>query len=233
MLGVLQQLAQHPAGVVAPAAGVCDAATPTPTGDAAIARARQALTAIGVDTTATQVSVQADTGDTPTSAARYVYVSFAHTLDGALTGVQWSVTLVGDGVQSLWGPLAPLVELGTYDVISPAQAVERLNDPRFGSSGGIMPMARSTAQGVATDTAVAPADSTVPPVVPAVPAAGTAISWPVSEVTLVSARLGVALTTLPSGAAILVPTYELTDSDGGTWSVIAVVDSQLDFAPVG
>ena len=230
------------AGVVVPAAGVCDASTPTPTGDAAIERARQALTAIGVDTTSTQVSVQADTGDTSSvrdtgdatsSAARYVYVTFAHVLDGALTGVQWSVTLVGDGVQNLWGPLAPLVEFGTYDVISPAQAVERMNDPRFGSSGGVMPMARAESEGVATDAVVAPDDSTAEPVVPTVPAAGAAISWPVTEVTLVSARLGVALTTLPSGAAMLVPTYELTDSDGGTWSVIAVADSQLDFAPVG
>jgi len=221
------------AGVVAPAAGVCDGSTVTPTGDAAIERARQALTAIGVDTTSTQVSVQADTGDTTTAAARYVYETFAHVLDGALTGVQWSVTLVGDGVQNLWGPLAPLVELGTYDVISPAQAVERMNDPRFGSSGGVMPMARAESEGVATDAVVAPDDSTAEPVVPTVPAAGAAISWPVTEVTLVSARLGVALTTLPSGAAMLVPTYELTDSDGGTWSVIAVADSQLDFAPVG
>jgi hypothetical protein len=32
---------------------------------------------------------------------------------------------------------------------------------------------------------------------------------------------------------VLVPTYELADADGTTWSVIAVVDDQLDFAPVG
>ena len=44
---------------------------------------------------------------------------------------------------------------------------------------------------------------------------------------------GVALTTLPTGASVLVPTYELADADGVTWSVIAVVDDQLDFSAAG
>jgi hypothetical protein len=30
-----------------------------------------------------------------------------------------------------------------------------------------------------------------------------------------------------------VPTYELASADGSTWSVIAVVDDQLDFSAAG
>ena len=133
-------------------------------------------------------------------------------------------------MQSLYAPLAPLVELGSYDVVSPTEAVARLGDPRFGASGGggVMPLA---AEGMRADDSV----SSVPtePTVPATPTAGSPLAWPVQEVTLVSARLGVALTTLPTGASVLVPTYELADADGATWSVIAVVDDQLDFSAVG
>jgi len=84
---------------------------------------------------------------------------------------------------------------------------------------------------VADDSVVSP--EMTEPTVPATPGAGSPLAWPVQEVTLVSARLGVALTTLPTGASVLVPTYELADADGTTWSVIAVVDDQLDFSAAG
>ena len=72
-----------------------------------------------------------------------------------------------------------------------------------------MPLA---AEGMRADDSV----SSVPtePTVPATPTAGSPLAWPVQQVTLVSARLGVALTTLPTGASVLVPTYELADADG-------------------
>ena len=108
--------------------------------------------------------------------------------------------------------------------------MDRLGDPRFGASGGggVMPLA---AEGMRADDSVS--SEPTEPTVPATPTAGSPLAWPVQEVTLVSARLGVALTTLPTGASVLVPTYELADADGVTWSVIAVVDDQLDFSAVG
>jgi hypothetical protein len=206
----------------------------TPTGDAATARAREALAAVGIDTTGTQVQVDDSNakGEGNVGAA-YVYVSFQQVIDGRLTGVGWSVSLVGDGVQSLNGTLAPLVTLGSYDVVSPAQAVERLNDPRFGASGGLYyPMdgrAYAAAEGSAGSTAVATAEPSQDPTVPPAPTPGGAIAWPVQTVTLVSAELGLALTTQPSGAQVLVPAYALTDTTGATWSVVAVADTRLDF----
>ncbi|OZB48258.1 MAG: hypothetical protein B7X40_07615 [Cellulomonas sp. 14-74-6] len=276
-----------------------------PTGDAAVAKVRALFHALGVDLTGATVQVgqpekpvQDGAGATVPTAGRET-VMFSQVVDGQLTGVTWSATLVGSGVQSLWGPLAPLVDLGRYQVISPAAAVERLHDPRFGAfGGGPVPMAAGGVQvdsgvedpaiGSATSGAVPPPDaastgsatsgavppqvqpsvtapaaassgtatagpgviapapavtpgaeptaapsSTVPPVAPTTPSAGSAIAWPVRRVTITSARLGLAVTQLPSGAAVLVPTYQLTDAEGGTWSVIAVVDAQLDLNAAG
>jgi hypothetical protein len=75
-------------------------------------------------------------------------------------------------------------------------------------------------------------DSAAPeqPTVPATVEAGSAIGWPVTDITITKARLGLATHTEPSGSTALVPSYELTGSDGSTWAVIAVVDQQLDTA---
>ena len=214
---------------------VCTPGT-TPTGDAATARAREALAAVGIDTTGAQVQVDdSNVKGEGNAGAAYVYVSFQQVIDGRLTGVGWSVTLVGDGVQNLNGPLAPLVSLGSYDVISPAAAVDRLNDPRFGASGGgsFTPMVgrlyATTEGSIGVPYPTETSDPGQPPVVPAAPRPGAAISWPVQQVTLVSADLGLALTSTPGGAQLLVPAYALTDSTGATWSVVAVADAGLDF----
>lgn len=220
---------------------VCATGT-TPTGDAAIARARDVLTSLGIDTVGTQVQVDDSNGKgAGAAAAAFVNVAFQQVLDGRLTGVSWSVTLVGDGVQSLNGTLARLVSLGSYPVVSPAAAVERLNDPRFGAGGGVayaMGAAGTASSGVAssgtadlpTPAAVATANPTQPPTVPPAPQPGAAIAWPVRHVTLVSAQLGVALTYQVDGSQALVPAYVLTDTTGATWSVVAVADDHLDFA---
>ncbi|MFC8191046.1 hypothetical protein ACFUMH_05210 [Cellulomonas sp. NPDC057328] len=216
---------------------VCDPGA-TPTGDAAVAAARDLVGRLGVDTAGYEFAVAEDTG-----VPGLVQVQGTQVVDGTQTGVAWSVGLAGDGVQSVSGPLASLVELGTYDVVGAADAVDRLNDPRFGASfGGVMPFARAAgaAEGAVADDAVgimpvepepepAPAEPTVPPV----PAPGSPIAWPVQEVTLVDARLGVTLLTAPDGATLLVPAWELTDADGRTWSVVAVAEDQLDLSPAG
>ncbi len=220
---------------------VCATGT-TPTGDAAIARARDVLTSLGIDTTGTQVQVDDSKGKGAGAAgAAFVNVAFRQVLDGRLTGVSWNVTLVGDGVQSLNGTLARLVSLGSYPVISPAAAAERLNDPRFGAAGGVAyamgaagvassGVASSGPAGLPTPAAVATANPSQPPTVPPAPRPGAAIAWPVRHVTLVSAQLGVALTSQADGAQVLVPAYVLTDTTGATWSVVAVADDHLDFA---
>lgn len=216
---------------------VCDPAS-TPTGDAAVAAARDLVQRLGVDTAGYEFAVTDDTG-----VPGLVNVQAAQVVDGTQTGVLWSVGLAGNGVQSASGPLATLVELGTYDVVGAAEAVERLNDPRFGASfGGVVPLARAAAEGAVADDARADDAVSVPaepvpvpaePTVPPVPAPGSPIAWPVQHVTLVDARLGVTLLGTADGASLLVPAWELTDADGQTWSVVAVAEDQLDLSPVG
>lgn len=205
---------------------VCDPAS-TPRGDAAVGKARDVLGEWGVDLTGYEFTVTDETG-----VPGLVSVTGAQVVDGTQTGLGWSVQLAGTGVQSVSGPLATLVELGTYDYVSADEAVQRLNDPRFGASnGGVVPLAARAEPFVAEDTVgtlevPATDEATVPPV----PARGDRVPWPVQEVTITSARLGVTLLTAPTGATLLVPAWELSDADGGTWSVVAVVEDQLDLS---
>lgn len=195
-----------------------------PSVDAATLTLQDAMTALGVDFTGWEFDGSSDTGSTSAQVSAY------QVLAGQRTGLQWSATVVGDGLQSLNGFMAPVVDLGVYDTVSPTQAVERLSDPRFGVSGSaVMPMAEYAGAAAGQDT-TASDDAVAVAQAPVTPAAGAAIAWPVREVSIVSARLGVALTYQADGAALLAPAYELTDGDGGVWAVIAVADAQLNFA---
>ena len=194
-----------------------------PKGDAAIAVLRGTLDAIGLDPGDFEF-VTEDYGDDT-----WTYVTAYQVVDGQRTGMAWGASLSGAGLQSLNGSLAPTVPLGQYDVVGPQEAVLRLSDPRFGSSGGgYYPLAGDGATRAMEDTATAPTPSVPAPVTP-----GARIAWPVSEVTITQARLGLAMHTQPDGAVLLVPSYELTSNDGAIWSVIAVADSHLNFAAEG
>jgi hypothetical protein len=191
-----------------------------PKGDAAVAVLRSTLSAIGFDASAFEY-VAEDYGD-----AAWTYVTAYQVVDGQRTGMAWGAALSGAGLQSLNGALAPLVSLGSYDVISPADAVLRLSDPRFGSGGGgYYPMAEGGEERVMMDIPAAPS-------VPEAVTPGSRIGWPVSQVTITQARLGLAMHTQPDGAVLLAPSYELISGDGAVWSVIAVADSHLDFSAV-
>lgn len=195
---------------------------PAPSAEDAASRLRDLLGALGVDAAGYEL-VSEDWSD-----AQWTYVTAYQVVDGQRSGLSWSATFTGAGLHSLYGSLAPLVELGEYDVVSPAEAVERLGDPRFGAGGGPIAWAQDA---VARSEMVEPM-----PVTPTVPPAvtpGSQLSWPVAEVTIVSARLGVAVHTQADGAVVLAPTYELTSADGGVWSVIAVVDEALDMSTQG
>ncbi|KGM15144.1 hypothetical protein N867_11675, partial [Actinotalea fermentans ATCC 43279 = JCM 9966 = DSM 3133] len=189
-----------------------------PTGEAAADVLRERMSALGVDPAGYEVVVE-DSGD-----PAYAYVVGHQVVDGQRTGLTWNATLTGAGVSGLYGFTAALVDLGEYDVISPAAAVERLNDPRFGASvSGPVRMAESAAS-----VSVAPEEPDGTPPAPLTP--GSAFAWPVQFVTITQARLGVAVVTGADGATALAPSYELTGADGSVWSVIAVDEAQLQFA---
>jgi hypothetical protein len=265
--------------------GVCPQPTVAPiTNDVAIKRAKALLTDLGIDASVVSgatYDVSHDEGSGST------YATVSQQLPDGSVGATWSISWVGDQVSSVSGVMAPLVPLDTMDVISPAAAVARLSDPRFGQMmdgsvwGGPVPMgmAASTADGGGTamnsqgfvppagqrmtpgrsqpgwspsggvssdgsltvssspgapingtgtsDTSTsAPAPDPTPP---ATLQPGDPIPWPVQQVTITSALLVVVPYTLNDGAVALLPAYRLTSADGGSWTVLALTDSALDF----
>ncbi|CAM5788484.1 hypothetical protein [Cellulomonas persica] len=198
-----------------------DCAGDAPSESSAISTAKEVLDELGLD-------ADAFTFDASSESSASTNVTGTLVVDDQSTGAAWTFVVMDDGVQSAYGPLAPLVELGDYDVISPADAVERLNDPRFSATqSGIWPLAasaRAAEEPALVDDGAASDEATVPPTLHA----GDPIAWPVTDVTITGARLGVALQYLDNGASALIPAYELTDAAGASWSVIAVVEDQLD-----
>lgn len=199
-----------------------------PSGADAVDALRDVLGSLGLDAAGYEVVAEEQAADE--GAPRATTVTAYEVVEGQRTGTQWSATYSGAGLASLYGSLAPRVAIGAYDVVSPAEAVDRLGDPRFGG-GGMIALARegATAQAVPEIAPVEPEAPTVPPTV----GEGARFAWPVTDVTIRDARLGLAVEYQPDGAAVLLPAYELSDADGNVWSVVAVADDQLDFSPAG
>ncbi|WP_353708401.1 hypothetical protein ABRQ22_02075 [Cellulosimicrobium sp. ES-005] len=199
-----------------------------PSGADAVERLRDLLGTLGLDPAGYEVVAEEQPADQ--GAPRATTATAYEVVEGRRTGTQWSATYSGDGLASLYGSLAPRVAIGAYDVVSPAEAVDRLGDPRFGG-GGMIAFAREdgTAQAVPEIAPAEPEAPTVPPTV----GEGARFAWPVTDVTITDARLGHAVQYQPDGAAVLLPAYELSDADGNVWSVVAVVDDRLDFSPAG
>jgi len=190
-----------------------------PVGDRAARRAlTDIMTRLGVDPSGFEIEVAEQTDDEPGR-----WVTAFQVVGGSRTGAQWSATVGPDGVAWLDGFLAATTDLGEYPVISAAEAVDRLGDPRF--AGSAWPVVYSEEAEYAEPDE--PAEPTAPP---APPAAGDKVDWPVSDVEITDARLGLALQTQTDGAVALVPAYELSDADGNAWSVLAVADAATDYS---
>lgn len=227
--GVSSDPAEPPVGTPCP--------TTTLSSEEAVSRARDLLTAAGVQLGDARFSATGSDGQS--------WVQAEQVVGGSTTGVTWSVGFVGQKVQQAWGPLAGTVDLGEYALVSPADAVARLADPRFAGAGMVMPMGAQARGASATAPAMTegldaprmsegpdtpdPAQSTAPTAVP-LPSAGAPLSWGVRPVVLVSAELTLAATPLGDGTMVLLPSYLLTDADGGTWQAPAVSDAGLGLA---
>lgn len=199
---------------------------PAPEADVAMAQLREVIAAAGLDPADYEL-VEEELDDRV-----FTHVSAHQTIDGRRTGMIWSASFNGAGLQSVYGSAAPVIDLGEYEVISPRAAVERLSDPRFGNGWG-GPMRYVDGAGPdGGDWGVAPEmPEPEPMTVPPAPAAGSPISWPVDEVTIVDAQPSLVTHIQRDGAALLVPGYDLISQDGGIWSVIAVAERHLDLSP--
>lgn len=116
-------------------------------------------------------------------------------------------------VGEVWfsGPDADRVSLGNYPLVSAAEAIGRLGDPQYA-----LPWV--------TDVDSPPADPGGAPV----PEPGADLPWPVVQVRLVDAELGVAAYERADGGTFSLPTWYLIDDRGGRWPVMAVAAGSLD-----
>jgi len=193
----------------------CVAATPMPTEEQARAAMTRFLAATGVDEAQTQITV------TPYEESKTISVTAARVVGDNLTVVTSTATVSAKGTLYANGPTAPVVSLGDYRIVSPAEAAARLNDPVFA------PAYPSQAAGQVDSTQFA-GPATEPP---AAPAAGSKVPWGITEFSIASARLGLALLTSIHDERFLAPAYEFTDTEGNVWSVPALAESEID--PVG
>jgi len=201
-------------GVVEP----CEPTGTAPSEATAIDALRSIITATGRDADAFEYSSQTWEGSVTRTAQALPVI------DGQRLDQGWSAEVSEKGLLSAYGALADLVPLGDYEIVSEQEAFERLSDPRFGAQMTALPIAYR--EDAVSDTATEWVPPTEPP---ATPTSGASVSWPVNQVEIVSARLGLASQWQPDGSVLVVPAYEFTDAGGGTWSVIAVADSKLDF----
>lgn len=134
---------------------------------------------------------------------------------GQWTPGSWSFNFIGNTFSSANGTIASLAPAGSYQLISPVQAVERLSDPRFGAPM----MVTQPDMGIQVWEPTAPGSFT-----------GGPIPWPVAQMAITGAELRTTAVALTNGVTVLAPTYRLSTADGYAWDVIAVADSGFDFA---
>lgn len=195
----------------------CEPTGTAPGEAAAIDALRSVIAASGADPGAFEYSSETWEGS-PTR-----YAQAWPVVDGQRLDQAWSLELAEAGTVNASGSLAAIVAIGDYPIVSEQEGFERLSDIRFGAQMTAMPLAAREGEAVTEEW--------VPPTAPpATPGDGTAVSWPVDDVEIVDARLGLTTQWQPDGSVLVVPAYEFTDADGGTWSVIAVADSALDFS---
>jgi hypothetical protein len=190
--------------------------------ETATQRVKDLITAVGLDPATFEFDVQADAS--PESG--YLSVAAYPLVGGARIDLAWWFSFVGDQLSGANGQLAPVVAAGDYTVISPAQAVARLNDPRFGANGPIYPAGGP----IPVDPGIGTTQSSDTVTTPPAPVTDGTVSWPVNQVSITGATLGLGTQYQPDGTVLLLPTYTLSDGSGATWSVIAITDDRLDFS---
>jgi hypothetical protein len=146
-------------------------------------------------------------------------------VEGQRTQLAWSFTFTGEDIAWANGFAAGLERIPAYPVVGAHTAVVRSADPRFASFGPtpldgsiVTPMA-------AADTSVS-SDSA--PRAPRGNPRLVQVWWDPAVAT--GAELSLAQYWQPDGTLLILPAYRITTADDrGTWAVIAVSQSAVDF----
>ena len=133
------------------------------------------------------------------------------------------------------GSLGTPVQFDSYPIITPTQAVKRLtqNFMAFGPmTDGVPKIAQGesvapTSSTVVRDAPVVSEPTTNAPAISQVP--GTVVTAPKRTVHIKGVRIVLEVQWLGDGSSVLlVPTYEYSDTESGTWTAVAIADEFLD-----
>ena len=209
--------------------------------------AGEAFAASGLEVAAEEIRVSVD--EYQTMASAYLQV------DGVATALDWGIAWSAATGEIVWayGHAIEVVERGTFDTVSPVEAVERLSDWRwFGAAGpdyqsGYSILAAES--GVARDTMIADPDAPVsspaeptpiePPVGEPIPAEPEPLPEPVEPlpeplpepetvtVTVEDAEATLLLLWDAQGNAWLVPGYAMLQPEGWWNAVVSLVEGVI------
>lgn len=190
----------------------------------ALREARTILAALGVAEQSVQgVDIEWETGGDDYT----TWVTAWQRIDGQRTQLSWSFTFAGEAVAWANGFAAGLEQVPSYPVVGARTAVDRSSDPRFAAFGptpldyGIaVPLAE------ARDDAVSSTEAT--PTAPAGDPRRVQVWW--DPMTAVGAELSLAQYWQPDGTLLILPAYRVTTADDrGTWAIIAVAETAVEF----
>lgn len=200
-------------------------ANEAPVGDEARALAKALFASTGYQAAAADIEITS--GDDGTNATAYL------TVEGTKTGLSWSAYWSNTGALAYaYGHSVHPEARGTFDTVSPTDAVQRLSDYRwFGSSGpefqgGMMMYARGAELGDAPGAEPGSGEefeSNTEPVIP--PASEPAPE--IVEVTVEDATSTLLLMWDAEGNAWLVPGYAMKMPEGWWNAVVSLVDGVI------
>lgn len=200
---------------------VCDPSGTTISERDAVRQARKVLAALGVsDKPVDGIDVEWETGSDDYA----TWVTAWQRVESQRTQLAWSFTFAGEDIAWANGFAAGLERTPAYPVVGARTAVLRSADPRFASFGPT-PVDGGIAVPLAADT---PVSSEGGPSVPQGNPRMVQVWW--DPVVATGAELTLSQYWQPDGTLLILPAYRLTtEDDRGTWAIIAVSQSAVDF----
>ena len=190
----------------------------------AVRQARKILSNLGVsDQPVDGIDVEWESG----SDEYTTWVTAWQRVDGQRTQLSWSFTFAGETVAWANGFAAGLEQVPSYPIVGARTAVTRSTDPRFSAFGptpldygGVVPMAEAR-----DDVTASPDESTS---VPQGDPRRVQVYW--DPMLATGAELSLAQYWQPDGTLLILPAYRVTTADDrGTWAIIAVAPTAVEF----
>ncbi|MFZ8926162.1 MAG: hypothetical protein ACO3CU_05310 [Candidatus Nanopelagicales bacterium] len=202
----------------------CEPVVPPLSQRDALREARKILGALGVTEQAVDgVDVEWETGGDDYT----TWVTAWQRVDGQRTQLSWSFTFAGEDVAWANGFAAGLQQVPSYPIVGARTAVNRSSDPQF-SAFGPTPLDYGIVMPMAEPRADATVSSETAPTAAAGDPRRVQVWW--DPMVAVSAERSLAQYWQPDGTLLILPAYRVTTADDrGTWAIIAVAETAVDF----